>query len=107
MECPGLEDGVGGTSQAGFPCLPPYEASRSGRLNAARGQGARKKQKTAVDQWEEAGRVLGSGKCSAVGLAARTRTRGNMGEALSQGDGRQSCTSPLSLLTTSGGECSG
>jgi hypothetical protein len=54
MECPGLEDGVTETSQAGFPCLPPCEASWSGHLNAARGQGARKRQKTMVDQWEEA-----------------------------------------------------
>jgi hypothetical protein len=54
MGCPRLEDEVAGTSWAGFSCLPPYEAPRPGRLHAVRGQGARKKQKTTVDQWEEA-----------------------------------------------------
>jgi hypothetical protein len=54
MGCPSLEDGVAGTSRAGSSCPPPHEAPQPGRPNAVREQGARKKQRTIVDQWEEA-----------------------------------------------------
>ncbi len=54
MECPGLEDEAVGTSQAGLPRPPPHGVSWSGHPSAVREQRARKKQKTTVDQWEEA-----------------------------------------------------
>ncbi len=51
---PSLEDEAAGASQAESPCPLLYGASRLGHPSAAREQRARKKQKTTVDQWEEA-----------------------------------------------------
>jgi hypothetical protein len=54
MGSPDLEDEATGASQAEPPCPPPYGMSWSRHPSAAREQGARKKQKTTGDQWEEA-----------------------------------------------------
>jgi hypothetical protein len=85
MECPGLEDEVAGTSQAGFPCLSHYEASRSGRLNTAREQGARKKQKTTVDKWEKARQSARLRQMLSSGLSSEDKDEEQHGRSAESG----------------------
>jgi hypothetical protein len=77
--------------------FPTGHRGRGTRLRPGSREPGRSKEPLQISG-KKPGRMPGSGKCSAVALAARTRTRNNTGEVPSQGDGRQSCTSPLSSV---------